>query len=70
MSLPGEMMAVQLWDTTMNPSTRILKRITVEDAGQADKLLSMLMGDEVSSRKEYIFQNAKHFLPSVCELDL
>ena len=55
----GEMDADQLWDTTMNPKTRILKRVTIEDAVEADKTFSMLMGDDVPSRKEFIQENAK-----------
>ncbi len=54
----GEMNPVQLWDTTMNPKTRILKRITIEDAVIADEIFSMLMGDEVGPRREFIQKNA------------
>ncbi len=54
----GEMNAEQLWDTTMNPKTRILKRVTIEDAVLADETFSMLMGDEVGPRREFIKKNA------------
>ena len=53
----GEMDAGQLWDTTMNPETRSLMRVTIEDAVEADKLITVLMGDEVEQRKRYIFEN-------------
>ena len=62
----GEMQAQQLWDTTMDPTTRTLKRITIEDAVLADQLFSILMGDEVDSRRDFIMQNAKF----VKELDI
>ena len=54
----GEMNADQLCETTMNPDTRSLIRVTIEDAAEADRLVTVLMGDEVASRKEYIFENA------------
>lgn len=54
----GEMDPSQLWDTTMNPETRSLMRVTIEDAAEADKLITVLMGDEVSERKKYIFEHA------------
>jgi len=54
----GEMNAEQLWDTTMNPKTRILKKVTIEDAVLADETFSMLMGDEVGPRREFIKKNA------------
>ena len=54
----GEMNSEQLWDTTMNPKTRILKKVTIEDAVLADETFSMLMGDEVGPRREFIKKNA------------
>ncbi len=54
----GEMSASQLWETTMNPKTRKLKKIFIEDAVEADRVFSMLMGDDVQSRKEFISENA------------
>ncbi|OYT36718.1 DNA topoisomerase (ATP-hydrolyzing) subunit B [Candidatus Pacearchaeota archaeon ex4484_71] len=54
----GEMSSDQLWDTTMNPKTRKIKRIYIEDAVEADRVFSMLMGDNVSARKEFIQENA------------
>ena len=55
----GEMSATQLWDTTMNPNSRKIKKIYIEDAIEADKVFSMLMGDDVQARKEFIEENAK-----------
>lgn len=54
----GEMDAEQLWDTTMNPQNRILKQVKIEDALDADQVFSMLMGDEVEPRKNFIIENA------------
>lgn len=54
----GEMNAEQLWETTMNPETRTLKRITVEDAQKADEVFTMLMGSEVPPRKRFIQTHA------------
>ncbi len=56
----GEMNAQQLWDTTMNPDTRTLKRVTIESAAEADRIFSMLMGDEVAPRREFIESHAKY----------
>ncbi len=56
----GEMNASQLWDTTMNPGSRTLKRVTIESAAEADRVFSMLMGDEVAPRREFIESHAKY----------
>ena len=56
----GEMDAHELWDTTMNPETRTLKRIELEDAVKADEIFTILMGEKVEPRKEFIEQNAKY----------
>ncbi len=55
----GEMSASQLWETTMNPKTRKLKKIHVEDAVEADQVFTMLMGSDVAGRKEFIAENAR-----------
>ena len=56
----GEMNADQLWDTTMNPGTRTLKQVTIESAAETDRVFSMLMGDEVGPRREFIETHAKY----------
>lgn len=56
----GEMNATQLWDTTMNPETRTLKLVTIESAAEADRVFSMLMGDEVGPRREFIESHARY----------
>jgi DNA gyrase subunit B len=56
----GEMDAQELWDTTMNPETRTLKRIRLEDAVRADEIFTILMGEKVEPRKEFIEKNAKY----------
>jgi DNA gyrase subunit B len=54
----GEMNSTQLWDTTMNPKTRKVKKIYIEDAIEADRIFDMLMGDDVQARKDFIQDNA------------
>ena len=56
----GEMNASQLWETTMNPASRTLKRVTIESAAESDRIFSMLMGDEVAPRREFIESHAKY----------
>jgi DNA gyrase subunit B len=56
----GEMNASQLWETTMNPETRTLKLVTIESAAEADRIFSMLMGDEVAPRREFIESHARY----------
>nr|WP_314290082.1 DNA topoisomerase (ATP-hydrolyzing) subunit B [uncultured Capnocytophaga sp.] len=56
----GEMNDHQLWDTTMNPEFRTLRKVTIENASEADRIFSMLMGDEVPPRREFIEKNAKY----------
>jgi DNA gyrase subunit B len=56
----GEMNAEQLWETTMNPTTRTLRQVTIESAAEADRIFSMLMGDEVPPRRDFIERNAKY----------
>jgi DNA gyrase subunit B len=50
----------QLWETTMNPATRTLKLVTIDSAAEADRVFSMLMGDEVPPRREFIETHAKY----------
>lgn len=64
----GEMMAQQLWDTTMNPETRTLLKITANDCALADQTLSMLMGDAVGPRKAFISEQAEHL--KIDDLDI
>ena len=54
----GEMNAEQLWDTTMNPEFRTLRQVTIESGSEADRIFSMLMGDEVPPRRDFIERNA------------
>lgn len=56
----GEMNAEQLWETTMNPQSRTLKQVTIQSAAEADRIFSMLMGDEVAPRREFIESHAKY----------
>jgi DNA gyrase subunit B len=56
----GEMNSEQLWETTMNPDTRTLKQVTIESAAEADRVFSMLMGDEVAPRRDFIESHAKY----------
>ena len=56
----GEMNAIQLWDTTMNPEFRTFRKVTIDNAVEADRVFSMLMGDEVPPRREFIEKNATY----------
>ena len=56
----GEMNEEQLWETSMNPETRILHQVTIENAAEADRIFSMLMGDDVGPRREFIEKNARY----------
>jgi DNA gyrase subunit B len=55
----GEMNSTELWDTTMDPANRVLMQVTLDDAAQADELFSVLMGEDVESRRSFITRNAK-----------
>jgi len=55
----GEMMPAELWSTTMDPSTRVLKQVTVDDAVEADRMFSVLMGNSIAPRKAFITEHAK-----------
>ncbi len=63
----GEMMPVQLWETTMNPANRRLKIVSIEDAAAADRMFRVLMGDSLQERKEFILNNANQL--KVVDLD-
>ena len=56
----GEMNAEQLWETTMNPEFRTLRQVTIDSAAEADRIFSMLMGDEVPPRRDFIEKNSKY----------
>lgn len=56
----GEMNAIQLWETTLDPATRTLRQVTIDSAAEADRVFSMLMGDEVPPRREFIEKNSKY----------
>ena len=56
----GEMNAEQLWETTMDPDKRTLKQVTIESAAEADRIFSVLMGDDVPPRRDFIISHAKY----------
>jgi DNA gyrase subunit B len=64
----GEMMPQQLWDTTMNPETRMMKRVEIEDAAEADRIFTVLMGDRVAPRREFIETHGPRL--NLAELDV
>jgi DNA gyrase subunit B len=54
------MNAIQLWETTLDPTSRTLRQVTIDSAAEADRVFSMLMGDEVPPRRDFIEKNAKY----------
>jgi DNA gyrase subunit B len=56
----GEMNAEQLWETTLNPENRTLRQVSIDSAAEADRIFSMLMGDDVPPRRDFIEKNAKY----------
>jgi DNA gyrase subunit B len=56
----GEMNAEQLWETTINPESRKLRKVSIESAAEADRIFSMLMGDDVAPRRDFIEKNARY----------
>ena len=56
----GEMNAIQLWETTLNPESRTLRQVSIDSAAEADRVFSMLMGDEVPPRRDFIEKNSKY----------
>lgn len=66
----GEMMPVQLWDTTLNPATRMLKRLTINDAAEASHMFTLLMGDKVAPRRALIEAHASSAKLGLEDLDV